>query len=278
MVKFGAASYGELVASMMQMEQIASSSAPLTELYGKEKAKADLLLLSAFAISRAAGLTESQDSARRLMRDFKLPDQCAELQHNFAALRHLMESEMRKQLFFTVSIEDSKLYEQDRLFGDAVYDKFESARPDIKAAGTALACGIGSASVFHLMRASEHGLRALARDRRVKLPKKDALDLATWEAIIQQLEQAEIAIHGYPKTLAREAQFDFYHGAMMEFKRFKNKFRNRIMHTREDYDRDEAHSALAHVRSFMKILASRISETTKTPVIWKGKKWTRMES
>lgn len=277
-MKFGAANYGELVASMMQMEQVASTSAPLTELQGEWKAKADLWLLSAFAISRAAGLTESREFARRLMRDFKSPVQCAELQHTFTALRQLMESEMRKQLFFTVSIEDSKLYEQDRLFGDAVYKKFENGRPDIKAAGTALACGLGTASVFHLMRVVEHGLRALARDRRVKLPKKEVLDLATWDAIIKKLEDAEIAIQNYPKTLAREAQFEFYHGAMMEFKRFKNKFRNRIAHTRKDYDPDDARGALMHVSAFMKILASRISETTRTPVIWKGKKWTGMES
>ena len=56
---------------------------------------------------------------------------------------------------------------------------------------------------------------------------------------------------------------------MMEFNRFKNKFRNRIMHTRDDYDRDEAHSAFVHVREFMQILASRISEKKRTPLIWR---------
>jgi len=76
---------------------------------------------------------------------------------------------------------------------------------------------------------------------------------------------------GLPKTLARELQFEFYHGAMMEFKRFKNKFRNRIMHTQEEYDRDDTHNAMTHVRAFMEILASRISETKRTPLIWKGK-------
>jgi hypothetical protein len=89
---------------------------------------------------------------------------------------------------------------------------------------------------------------------------------------------AEIAIQNYPKTLAREAQFAFYHGAMMEFKRFKSRFRNGVMHTREDYDRDEAHSAFVHVREFMKILASRVSEKKRTLLVWKGKKWTTVEA
>jgi hypothetical protein len=69
--------------------------------------------------------------------------------------------------------------------------------------------------------------------------------------------------------LARDAQFEFYHGAMMELKRFKNKFRNRIMHARDHYDVDEANSAFTHVRDFMKILATKISETKRTSVIWK---------
>jgi len=41
------------------------------------------------------------------------------------------------------------------------------------------------------------------------------LDLAKWEEITKQLELGETAIQGYRKTLAREAQFDFYHGAVM---------------------------------------------------------------
>jgi hypothetical protein len=118
------------------------------------------------------------------------------------------------------------------------------------------------------MRAAEYGLRALGQDRQVKLSKGGTLDLATWEELLKTLEDAEEAIRNYPKTLAREAQYEFYHGAMMELKRFKNKFRNRVMHTREEYDRDEARSALTHVRDFMKILAGKISESTATSEIW----------
>jgi hypothetical protein len=128
------------------------------------------------------------------------------------------------------------------------------------------------------MRAAEYGLRALAWDRRVKIPKNKPIELASWEDIIKKLEEAEAAIQDYPRTLAREAQFVFYHGAMMEFKRFKNKFRNRIMHTREDYDTHQAQSAFTHVREFMIILSSRISEAKRAPIIWKGKKWSTVEA
>jgi hypothetical protein len=192
-------------------------------------------------------------------------------------LRHIKNAivaELTKRTFVAIGLDRVAYFGQDKLFGEAVFVAFPSARQDVRNAGDCCSVELSSAAVFHLMRVAEHGLRALARDREIKLPKKAVIDLATWEDIIKQLENAESSIQSYPKSLAREAQFEFYHGAMMEFKRFKNKFRNRIMHTRKEYDRDEAHSALTHVREFMRILASRISENTKTPQIWKGKKWT----
>jgi hypothetical protein len=182
-------------------------------------------------------------------------------------------AELGDHTFLRVEFDRKNYVDNPALFGTSVNGAFPNARADIKEAGNCLAAECCTAAVFHLMRAAEYALRALARDRRVELHKCAVLDLATWEEIIKQLEGAEVAIQGYPKTLAREAQFDFYHGAMMEFKRFKNKFRNRIMHTRDEYDRDQAHSAFVHVRDFMKSLASRISETRKTPLIWKGNKW-----
>ena len=135
-----------------------------------------------------------------------------------------------------------------------------------------------TAAVFHLMRVAEYGLRALARDRRIRLPKRvQVIELATWEEIIRELEIAETAIQTYPKTLAREAQYKFYQGAMMQFRRFKNVFRNPVMHTREGFGPKQAIGIFENVGEFMKILASRISEQRRTPKIWKGKKWTTVE-
>jgi hypothetical protein len=94
------------------------------------------------------------------------------------------------------------------------------------------------------------------------------LELATWDQLIVELEEAERAIQGFPQTLAREAQFAFYHGALMQYRAFKNVFRNSIMHTRDSYDRDEALSVFNKVKEFMGILASRIKENERTPTIW----------
>jgi regulator of sirC expression with transglutaminase-like and TPR domain len=94
------------------------------------------------------------------------------------------------------------------------------------------------------------------------------LELATWEQIIQELEDAETAIKGFPQTLAREEQFQFYHHALMQYRAFKNIFRNSVMHTRDSYDRDQAVSAVNTVRAFMQGLSTKIKEGSQTPWIW----------
>ncbi len=156
-----------------------------------------------------------------------------------ADLKADIDAALAKRVFLFVKKGLTDFIDNPILFGKAVATAFPDARFDIQEAGNCLAADCSTAAVFHLMRVAEYGLRALANDRRVTVP-KGILELATWEDILRELENAEAAIQRYPKTLAREAQFDFYHGANMEFKRFKNKFRNQIMHTRDSYDDGEA--------------------------------------
>jgi hypothetical protein len=208
----------------------------------------------------------------RVRRAIHFDPTIARFQSELDYLANEILGELNAKTFLYVA-DDRKAYilSLQPLFGNKVYANFPSARFDIGDAGKCLAVELNTAAVFHLMRVAEIGLRTLAWDRRVKVLQKNReipLDLATWEEIIRELEKAETAIQGFKKTHAREAQFEFYHGAMMEFKRFKNVFRNRVMHTREEYDRDQAHSVFTHVRDFMKILAGKIAEGKRTPIVW----------
>ena len=178
-----------------------------------------------------------------------------------------------KRKFIYIPSPLSGYVDQECLFGEDVFTAFPSARKDIKESGNCFATELHTACVFHLMRVAEYGLRALAFDRRVTIPKGRPIELATWDDIIKELEKAEEAIRNYPQTLARESQYEFYHGALMQYRRFKNLFRNRVSHTRDAYAEAEAKLAFDSVREFMGILALRISEGKRTPVIWKGNKW-----
>jgi hypothetical protein len=227
-----------------------------TEL-GFENASDSLMLFSIPFDSRRKGMIMDVSECRTT------------LQHILIVLQHDVES---RHSFAHIHPGRRQYAFQDHLFGNKVSKGFPSARYDIREAGNCFAVDCNTASIFHLTRVAEHGLRALARDRRVKIP-KGPVELATWEQIIKQLEDAELAIQGYPKTLAREAQFEFYHGAMMEFRSFKNIWRNRYFHTRagfkEDDERREADRVMQRVGDFMRILATAISEKKRTPMIWK---------
>lgn len=186
---------------------------------------------------------------------------------------HILKA-LTRATFVKVEDDRRKYVNSQRLFGDAVFDAFKSARQDIEDAGNCLAAECSTAAVFHLMRVAEVGLRALAYDREAHVFKNAKtlfeipLELASWDQLIRELEDAEKAIQGYPQTMARERQFDFYHGAMMQYRAFKNVFRNNIMHTRDSYDRDEAISVYNKVKEFMEILAMHIKEDERTPTIW----------
>lgn len=185
-------------------------------------------------------------------------------------IQDVVVADLARVKFFAVAPDRSNYYGNLALFGPAV-KAFPSAQDDIKEALLCLATEANTAAVFHLMRVAEFGLRVLARDRRASVP-KGPLELATWEEVVKALEESEKKIHGYPKTLVREQQYDFYHGALMEIRRFKNVWRNDIMHARDSYDRNDAIRVFNHVCAFMNILGSRISEESEPlPEVWGDK-------
>jgi len=221
-----------------------------------------------------AGFRDSLLVLQRLQKRLgQHPPSFAAIGSDAATARTTIVGELDKRHFLYVA-EDRVDFVGTELFGSKVFNNFETARPEVQSAGECLAAECSTACVFHLMRVAEIGLRALAYDREVRVFKNARtmfeipLELATWDQLIVELEEAERAIQGFPQTLAREAQFAFYHGALMQYRAFKNVFRNSIMHTRDSYDRDEALSVFNKVKEFMGILASRIKENERTPTIW----------
>jgi len=86
-------------------------------------------------------------------------------------LRLAVLTDLRKRIFLRLEDSAEDLYEQTRLFGDEVAERFPKAAYDINEAGSCLAAGRYTASVFHLMRVAEYGLRTLAKPLKVKSPK-----------------------------------------------------------------------------------------------------------
>jgi hypothetical protein len=123
------------------------------------------------------------------------------------------------------------------------------------------------------MRTAEYGLRALARERRVILPKGKPIEWATWHDILTQIDASVNGKEGIGKTAkagpGKDEALGFYNGAMGHFHAFKDKYRNMVMHVRERYEELQAEIALNHVRDFMNGLSLKVNEKTQRPIRWK---------
>ena len=92
---------------------------------------------------------------------------------------------------------------------------FKSATPEIEDAVDCFALDKPTASVFHLMRIAEHGLRALARERKVKLPKGKPIEWGTWQDLIREVKASADNI-GKTKRAGpgKDEALAFYNGAV----------------------------------------------------------------
>jgi hypothetical protein len=133
------------------------------------------------------------------------------------------------------------------------------------------ALGHATAAIFHFMRVAELGLRALARERRVRLGKNGnkPIEWGTWNDLIVKIDGTAREIAQKWKAGPRkDAALDFYSGSVQNFNGFKDQYRNTVMHKRQKYETWEAEIAMRQVRDFMNKLSTKIGESTRGPLKW----------
>ena len=222
------------------------------------------LMDAAIVLLDQFNLTQTLKYARRTRDKFAGGGYSAgEFRDALHILRERADDELQDIKFMFIPKDDTTLYEQDMLFGSEVAAAFPSASYDIKEAGSCLATNRATASVFHQMRALEFGLRALAKDLKIRLPKKRHIDLEDWGSLIDAIEGKIATIERTRRrTAKREADLQFYHGAAAQFRHFKNAWRNHVMHSRVNYEQEDAARALRHVDEFMRHIATRLKQPT----------------
>jgi hypothetical protein len=230
-----------------------------------------------------ADLEESRSLVDRIIDDHKLfaPTSAPINARAFANLEHLsalLKSELEKRFVFVLDREKAKFYVEDQALPfpdlvDPIAIKFASALMDMKEAGRCLALGRNNACVYHLMCVAEIGLRALAYDRQVapKQKKKDLpIEYAQWGQLIAGIESAVLQIRTWKNGPVQDEAFRFYNSALVEIRSFNDGWRRHFSHARGTQFADEDTVALfANVKRFMTTLSTRISETTRTPLVWK---------
>jgi hypothetical protein len=173
---------------------------------------------------------------------------------------NLVRKELFKTCFGFIPTQKVEYFKKDNAFGPAVSLSLPSAAVEIKEAGTCLAGDLNTAAIFHLMRAAEIGLRALARHLKVSFPRRGGIEYAEWGRILDGIENKVDLIRQRPRSQKKTEDLEFYSGVLGEFYAFKDVWRNNVMHTRRDYNETDAFAVYQHVRGFLQRLAERVQE------------------
>jgi hypothetical protein len=185
----------------------------------------------------------------------------SELNARSRALRDAIQTELKQYYYYQYPRQKGeKLYAWKDDWKRTVA-AFPATKRDIFDATDCYALGHSTASVFHSMRVTEHGLRALALERKVRLPKNKQVEWATWQEIIKALDD-EIKLIGTAKKAgaAKDAALEFYSGARADLNGFKDEYRNQVSHVRATYDDLQALRALNNVNAFMERIAVKIDK------------------
>lgn len=183
-------------------------------------------------------------------------------------IRELVDNDLRKRRFAYLPVAKADIHDKAGHTWERVWKQFPSAKEDAQEAVNCYALESNTACVFHLMRVAEYGLRALARERRIKLPTGRPLEWADWQELIVALNKNVELIANKKRGPARDAAMEFYRAALGQFNAFKDVYRNKVMHSRGSYDEHKAASVLTHVLEFMDILAGKIDENPKKQIRW----------
>ncbi len=211
---------------------------------------------AAETLCRKLGLTLSEMAIERIKDFLSLNAQISlsNVVRLFDELENRIIDEMKSRAFFSIEPSKQKLFTEDNLFGNEVAAKFPSAEVDISNAGKCLALDQWTASVFHSIRVLEIGLDVLAKELGV------SSDRRNWGNIISEIEAKIKDFSKNPSGNEWKPKEQFYSEAALQFRYFKNAWRNHVMHVRDTYDEQRADTIFEHVKEFMAHLATRLNE------------------
>jgi len=162
---------------------------------------------------------------------------------NIRDLRDDLEGELSKVLLLLVEGRDRSYYDQPLVSAETAA-KFSTAHEELLEAAKCFALGRFTASVMHGMRALEEPLNRMRRS--VGLRRKNQ----PWGPTLRDIEYA-LGSAASPKTEPARKRRQALREAILEFRGFKDAWRNYAMHARRSYDREQAERILRHVAGFI---------------------------
>jgi hypothetical protein len=176
-------------------------------------------------------------------------------------LSQRMQDECSLHKFIALSIQDAAyIFPTQPLFGNDVELKYPSAAFEIDEAGKCYGLSRPTASVFHLMRVMEIGIRAVSRCLGIPDPVRPAD--RNWGNILKAIKN-DLDAHGGQsptKNWNNPTDRQFFEGAYASLDAVRVAWRNTTMHVENKYTADEAEHIYIAVRGFVRQLASRCDE------------------
>jgi hypothetical protein len=158
-----------------------------------------------------------------------------EAKHEFTVLRQCIEADLEKRLFAFIEPKRVELSsEMPERWAD-VLKNIPDAKADIEDAHLAHSLELHTATVFHLMRVAEHGLRVMAKKMRVSLDLKDKkgivpIEFADWQKVITAIKNKLSVVGALPTGSKRQAKLEKYSDAADHCVFMKDIWRNTVSH------------------------------------------------
>ena len=102
--------------------------------------------------------------------------------------------------------------------------------------------------------ALENGLKALATDLTV------TYNVQNWKNLLDEFDSKIKIEREKPNNTAKQNKLQFLSDASLEFRHFKDAWRNYVSHNKTTYDETQARRVLDHVASFIEVLSKHLKE------------------
>lgn len=169
------------------------------------------------------------------------------------ALSDRYRDELARTLCFFVPRDRANFWQDDQPFGQAVYERFPEAVDDVVEAGRCLALARGTASVFHLMRVVERGLKAVAAEMGIPFA-------LTWESYLKQIKTRVEKPYADMDEYAKKHHV-FISEVGAHIADMKRAWRNPTMHVTGTYTLERAEDVYGAVKGFMRHLAEGLPDS-----------------
>jgi len=185
-------------------------------------------------------------------------------EHELGFLRQCIEADLEKRLFAFLDPRRVEIFWAMEKNWKDIFAQIPDAKRDIEDAHNAYMTELYTATIFHLMRVAEHGLRILAKKLRVSLALRHRghvvpIDYAEWQKVLDAIKNKLDKIKLKPSGPKRGALLEKFSDAGQHCLFMKDIWRNAISHARQPYNESEAKAALDRVHGFMQFVAKEFA-------------------